>query len=176
MIIKVTFEYFLAAIQWARMLFEFALLLMTNGLLIHQPKLLKLTNFVWIEIVEGTILFIKEMNRLNLVFFRKRTGVKRAEKSSLLKFIFDIAMEIRVLRIFTFERTFIFALALSLPFSDAALTEGGLAFGALNRIQKDFETDFAHKIIILILSLPGQQLKSLNPIFQRFLKLQIFFS
>jgi len=101
--------------------------------------------------------------------------VKRAEKSSLLKFIFDIAMEVRILRIFTFERTFIFALALSLPFSDAALAESGLAFGALNRIQKDFETDFAHKIIILILSLPGQQLKSLNPIFQRFLKLQIFF-
>lgn len=69
MIIKVTFEYFLAAIQWARMLFEFALLLMTNGLLIHQPKLLKLTNFVWVEIVEGTILFVKEMYRLDLVFF-----------------------------------------------------------------------------------------------------------
>lgn len=75
-------------------------------------------------------------------------------------------MEIRVLRILALERTFVVALTLSLPFSNAALTEGSLAFGALDRIQKDFETDFAHKIIILILALPGQQLKSLNSIFQ----------
>ena len=84
MIFKVTFEYFLATIQWTWMLLKLTLFLMINGLLIFQPKLFELGYFIWVQIIKRTILFVEQMNGLYLVFFGIRTCIKRAEKSSLL--------------------------------------------------------------------------------------------
>ena len=162
MLLKLVHEDFLTAVLSTRLLFELALFLMLQCLLIGHPQLLQLVNLLNIKSIKFEICVHAEIDGLDLLVSRLGTIRDGAEESPIEKFAFDVSVELIVSGSLALERTLIAALLLLLPQIDASLTKRRLATGALHRLQQDFVAYLAFEVVVLFFFVLTQQIKSIK--------------
>ena len=137
----------MSAVHRTRLLLKLTFLLMLQCCIIRHTKLLEFAQLVGIHEIFRKINF----DLFKLIVSLERAILDGTEESPVFEFAFDVSMELVVLGSLALEWTLVITLSLFLPQFYASITKSSLTRGAFFRAQKNFVTNLALEVILLVL-------------------------